>query len=78
MHDKSRCLFARQQSESVKQESRERGVTYLVVGVEQRLGNDDILLSGGGEDNDLSDILRSEGVAATGGRCQCPYNKVMI
>lgn len=56
---------------------RTRG-TYLVVGVEQRLGNDDILLSGGGEDNDLSDILRSEGVAATGGRCQCPYNKVMI
>lgn len=41
--------------------------TYLVVGVEQRLSNDDILPSGGGEDNDLSDIFRSEGVAATGG-----------
>jgi hypothetical protein len=39
--------------------------TYLVIGVEERLSNDDILSPSGSKDNHLGNIVRCEGVAAT-------------
>ena len=36
-----------------------------MVGVEQSIGNDDILPPGGSKDNDLGNIIRRKRVAAT-------------